>query len=180
MSQWRTFLQIRPIIDKDQPNFFTLKAFGDKGPMIFTDKAFFTDKGLTHVSSSTSISRPSHISHYPLTSPSHVTSSISCTLCPCILYYRITSHTLSSPASYGRSAIRFSLVNHSQPPSFCDPATHPLHLPSPCRRRAVMTDHSQSARTGCAANQPRAVSFSLFHHEHSYHTETYIVAWWPA
>jgi len=65
MSQWRTFLQIRPIIDKDQPNFFTLKAFGDKGPMIFTDKAFFTDKGLTHVSSSTSISRPSHISHIP-------------------------------------------------------------------------------------------------------------------
>ena len=49
MSQWRTFLQIRPIIDKGQPNFLHLRAFGDKGPIIFTDKAFFTDKGLTDV-----------------------------------------------------------------------------------------------------------------------------------
>ena len=47
MSQWRTFLQIRPIIDQGQPNFLHLRAFGDKGPIIFTDKAFFTDKGLT-------------------------------------------------------------------------------------------------------------------------------------
>jgi len=42
-----SFLQIRPIIDKGQPNFLHLKAFGDKGPIIFTDKAFFIDKGLT-------------------------------------------------------------------------------------------------------------------------------------
>jgi len=42
-----SFLQIRPIIDKGQPNFLHLRAFGDKGPIIFTDKAFFTDKGLT-------------------------------------------------------------------------------------------------------------------------------------
>ena len=39
MSQWRTFLQIRSIIDKGQPNFLHLRAFGDKGPIIFTDKA---------------------------------------------------------------------------------------------------------------------------------------------
>jgi len=39
MSQWRTFLQIRPIIDKGQPNFLHLRD-GDKGPIIFTDKAF--------------------------------------------------------------------------------------------------------------------------------------------
>ena len=40
MSQWRTFLQISPITDKGQPKFLHLKAFGDKGPIIFTDKAF--------------------------------------------------------------------------------------------------------------------------------------------
>ena len=41
MSQWRRFLQIRPVIDKGQPNFLHLRAFVDKGPIIFTDKAFF-------------------------------------------------------------------------------------------------------------------------------------------
>ena len=35
-----SFLQIRPIIDKGQPIFLHLRAFGDKGPIIFTDKAF--------------------------------------------------------------------------------------------------------------------------------------------
>jgi len=35
-----SFLQIRPIIDKGQPNFLHLRTFGDKGPIIFTDKAF--------------------------------------------------------------------------------------------------------------------------------------------
>ena len=44
-----SFLQIRPIIVKGQPNVLHLRAFGDKGPIIFTDKAFFTDKGLTIV-----------------------------------------------------------------------------------------------------------------------------------
>ena len=34
-------LQIRPIIDKGQPNFLHLRAFGDKGPIIFIDKAFY-------------------------------------------------------------------------------------------------------------------------------------------
>ena len=94
-----------------------------------------------HVSSP-SISRPSHISHitYHLTTPfTHLTSHshptvrltpnimshISCTLCTCILYYKITNHTLSSPASTG-ALLRVSLVNHSQPPSFCDPAIYPL------------------------------------------------------
>ena len=48
MSQWRTFLQIRPIIDKGQPNFLHLMAFGDKGRIFFYRKGFFTDKGFTY------------------------------------------------------------------------------------------------------------------------------------
>lgn len=44
-SEW--ILPIGPIIDKGQPKFLHIKAFGENGPIILIDKAFFTDNSLT-------------------------------------------------------------------------------------------------------------------------------------
>ena len=80
-----------------------------------------------HLPSLSPLHITSYISH---TSASYTMSHISYTLCTCILYYTITSHTLSSPASYGHSATRLACQSLKAAVGLrpCESATHSLHV----------------------------------------------------